>query len=340
MSARATITDVARLAGVSKVTVSYVLNGRGTEARISVETQKRVVDAAAELHYSPNVIARSMLSGRLDTLGVVFQHAAYFADRSDFTMDLMLGVTTGALQCEHNLMLHTKPVKDAAEEAVELMNGSVSGVLVLRDEDDPVVNILLDRGFPVVLFFSRVKNPAVPFVDADNWQGGRLATQHLLDLGHTRLGMVTGPPHSRSSADRLAGFRSVLAERGKSYYEQDILTLDIMNVEGLKTYLDRPGRPTAVFCYSDLYAFHLLRAAAELGISVPGDLSVVGFDSVDACERSAPPLTSVRQPVAEIAVTAVQILSRLTKGQRPEKTQVTFGTSLDVRSSTAPPRSG
>ena len=339
MPSRATISDVARLAGVSKVTVSYVLNGRGREARISDDTQKRVLKAAAELSYSPSVIARSMASGKMDTLGVIFQHAHYFADRSDFTMDLMHGVTMGALKAQHNLMLHTKPVRDAAEEAAELMNGSVSGVLVLRNEDDAVLEILLRHGFPVVLFFSRVQKIKVPFVDSDNIQGARLATEHLIGLGHKRIGMIAGTTHSRSSVDRMEGFKAVMKEHDLQIHEGDLVAIEsFREMESLRDYVDRPSLPTAVFCYSDVFAFNLMRVASEMGLSVPGDLSVVGFDSVEACERSSPPLTSVRQPVREIASTAVEMLSRLVKGVHVEEQQIVFPTSLDIRGSTAPPR--
>lgn len=339
MSTRSTITDVARLAGVSKVTVSYVLNGRGVEARISRDTQDRVMKAAKALSYSPNIIARSMANGRMDTLGVVFQHADYFADRNDFTMELMHGVTMGALAARHNLMLHTKPVKDAQEEAAELMNGCVSGVLVLRNEDDPVLEILLKRKFPVVLFFSRIQDATVPYVDCDNVQGARLAAQHLVDLGHRRIGMVSGTTHASSSLDRLNGVKAVLEENGLALRDEDLLTIESgRELDSMREYLDRPDLPTAVVCYSDLFAFNLMRAASDMGLSVPDDLSVVGFDSVEACERSVPPLTSVRQPVRDIAAAAIEMLARLVSGQPIEKRHVVFPTTLDVRGSAAAPK--
>ena len=339
MPTRSTISDVARMAGVSKVTVSYVLNGRGVEARISRDTQDRVIKAAQALSYSPNAVARSMASGQMDTLGVVFQHADYFADRSDFTMDLMHGVTMGALAARHNLMLHTKPVKDAQEEAAELMNGCVSGVLVLRNEDDPVLEILLRRKFPLVLFFSRIQDATVPYVDCDNVQGARLATMHLVEQGHRRIGMVSGTTHASSSLDRLNGFKSVLEENGLELREDDLLTIESgRELDAMRGYLDRPSLPTAVFSYSDLFAFNLIRAAGDMGLSVPDDLSVVGFDSVEACERSVPPLTSIRQPVREIAAASVEMLAKLVKGDPIGPNHVVFPTTLEVRGSTAPPR--
>ncbi len=338
MHKRATIMDVAREAGVSKVTVSYVLNGQAQNARISEPTRERVLLAAKELGYTPSAIARSMVTKRVDTLGVVFQYAQYFASRSDFTKDVMLGINQAAVSLGYDLMLHTKPMLDARAEVGALTDGRVDGVLVLRDADDEALDLLLEQALPCVLFFMRSDRPGVAFVDADNRQGGSLAAEHLVALGHRRLGMLCGSPRSTSAKERLAGFRDALNQKGLRVDERHLLHLtDIGEADAIENYLRSPDRPSGIFCFSDEYAFLACRIAAKIGLRVPEDLSVVGFDSLGACDEFIPPVTSIRQPVVEMARVATQMLVKLVRKEPIDETQIVFHTVLDVRKSTAPP---
>ncbi len=338
MHKRVTIKDVAREAGVSKVTVSYVLNGQGETARISEKTRERVLRVAKELRYTPSAIARSMVTKRSDTLGVVFQFAPYFASRSDFTTDVMLGVSQEAVSAGYDLMLHTKPVLDALAEVAALTDGRVDGVLILRDAHDEALDLLIRQGFPCVLFFTRSTDPTVAFVDADNVHGGRLAAEHLLGLGHRRVGMLCGSPRSTSAMERLKGFRDALKERGVVLDERHLLhPVAASEAEAIEDYLRSPDRPTGIFCFSDEFAFLACRIATKLGIMVPQQLSIVGFDSLEACEHSHPPLTSIRQPVVEMARAATQMLVKVIRKEPINERQEIFRTVIDVRGSTAPP---
>lgn len=338
MAQRATIMDVARLAGVSKVTVSYVLNGQAASARISEKTRTRVLAAADELGYSPSAIARSMVTKRSETIGVVFQYAQFFASRSDFTKEVMLGISQAVVSEGYDLMLHTKPVLDARSEVAALTDGRVDGVLVLRDYDDEALNQLIERGFPTVLFFTKTERKNVPFVDSENLDGACQATEHLISLGHTRIGMICGNPRSTSAIDRFRGFKETMERHGLKIEDRHILRVPPgIEIETITTFLRSPDRPSALFCFSDEFAFMVLRVARTLGIKVPADLSVVGFDSLSSCETSNPPLTSVRQPVAEMARTATEMLVKIARKDKPEQLQVLFRTELDVRASTAPP---
>ncbi len=338
MLKRSTIMDVAQLAGVSKVTVSYVLNGQAESARISEPTRERVLAAAAELDYTPNSIARSLVTKKCDALGVVFQFAQYFAARSDFTKEVMLGISQAAVALGYDLMLHTKPVHDARAEARALSDGRVDGVLALRDVDDETLRLLMEHGFPCVLFFTRSEDAAVAFVDCDNYGGGRLAAGHLVTLGHKRIGMICGSSGSSSAVDRLRGFRDALNSSGVAIPDRFLVQMIAgSEAETIEGFLRSPDRPTALFSFSDEFAFLTCRIAAKLGIRVPEDLSVVGFDSLDACDHVTPPLTSVRQPVLEMARTATQLLVKLVKKEEVVERQIVFTTTLDVRGSTAPP---
>lgn len=335
---RTTLEDVAKLAGVGKVTVSYVLNGRATEARISKDTSKRVLAAARELDYRPNALARMLLSKKTDTVAVVFQYADYFRATSTFTSEVMRGVCDGCVAAGIDVLLHTKRQMDPESEANALTDGRVDGALVLRDAHDPAIDLVLTRKLPVVLFFSRSDDPLVPFVDLDNFMGGKIAVNHLLELGHKQIGMVRGSLGSIASNDRHSGYRHALEARGIPYDPTYVVpgVLENASPEPLIQLVRRHDRPTALFVWSDDDAFICLRILSDLGLRVPQDLSIVGFDSSKACEQSSPPLTSVRQPVTEMARRATQVLVELVNGAtQRDRMRVVYPPSLDVRGSTA-----
>jgi LacI family transcriptional regulator len=333
---------VAREAGVSKVTVSYVLNGRREAARISQATETKVVAVARELGYRPNGVARMLARSRTETLAVVFQHGQFFSVWSTFTSEVMRGVAEEAVRHGYDLLLHTRPSGTPEAEADALTDGRVDGLLVLRDSNDPTVEHLLRRGFPCVMFFTRPEDPDVPFVDADNFQGGRLATKHLVDLGHERIGIVCGSEGSVSSNARLEGYRAALREAALPVREEYLVRMPApsSSVEPLERLLEREDRPTALFVWSDDVAFRCMKLLEGKGLGVPEDVSIVGFDSSAACEHSAPALTSVCQPVSEIACRATAMLVQRVSRRPLDTHHVIFPSRLDVRGSTAPPRGG
>ncbi|HEY0867767.1 MAG TPA: LacI family DNA-binding transcriptional regulator [Fimbriimonas sp.] len=337
---RTTIEDVARMAGVGKVTVSYVLNGRSESARISSGTAEKVLNAARELNYRPNALARMLVTKQTQTLAVVFQYGDYFSAWSSFTNEVMRGVCEAAVASGYDLMLHTKPVANAECEADNLVDGRVEGALILRDQDDPTLKHLLDRDFPCVQFFTRSDDPRAAWVDADNYAGGRMATRHLLELGHRRIAMLHGSPGSVASNDRYNGYRDALESAGIPLEPRFVLQAPELSssFEPVQRMFEGPERPTAVFVWSDDTAFLVLDVLRSMGLSVPNDVSVVGFDSLERCETTHPPLTSVRQPVREMAVRATVLLTDLLRGKQPEQKQILYPLCLDLRSSTAPPR--
>ncbi|MCW5935976.1 MAG: LacI family DNA-binding transcriptional regulator [Fimbriimonadaceae bacterium] len=340
MPKRTTIEDVARRAGVSKVTVSYVLNGRQDAARISEETTKRVLEAARDLHYRPNALARMLLSRRTDSIAVAFQYADYFSSASTFTGEVMRGVCAACVDNDLDLLLHTKRVETGPAEADTLTDGRVDGLLVLRDAHDATLAEIVSRRFPAVLFFSRLEGVDLPFVDADNYSGGRMGTRHLLELGHKRIGIVRGPADSVSANDRFNGFRDAFTGAGLDPEQACVVTMENPTSDGdqLLRCLEGPEGPTALFVWSDDVAFAVMRILRDHGYDVPNDVSVVGFDSSDACERVHPALTSVRQPVHDMAYEATEMLAHIVKGIPVARRQRLFVPTLDVRGSTAPPK--
>lgn len=338
MSKRITIDDVARHAGVSRVTVSYVLNGRSLQARISPATQEKVHAVASLLGYQANALARSLSTQRTDTLGVVFQSGSYFSAWSSFTSEVMRGVSEASFEAGFDLLLHTKGVASPKEEAANLSDGRVDGVLILRDEGDPTLEHLVNRGIPCVQFFTHSEDLDVPSVDLDNELGGRLATDHLLSLGHRKIAMVCGSPHSVSSMERVAGYRGALKQAGIESKPEWLVNAGDpeTDLQPFIRLLAGPDAPTAVFAWSDDIALVLLRDLRAAGIRVPEDLSLVGFDSLPAAETSVPALTSVSQPVRTMAAEAARMLIRRIRGQSIDNPKVRFKPILDIRASTAP----
>ncbi len=338
MSRRITIEDVARHAGVGKVTVSYVLNGRSKAARISEETRKRVLKVADELQYRPNAVARMLATRRTDTLAVVFQSGAYFTAWSSFISEVMRGISEATVEEGCDLMLHTKQVRDATDEADALADGRVDGALILRDEDDPTLVRLVEKGFDCVQFFTHSDDLCVPWVDCDNVLGGSLATEHLIALGHRKIAMLCGSLRSVSSNDRIKGFRNALGDHGIPAREDWIFSHadPSRSLEAVIDLFRADDRPTALFVWSDDVAVPLMTALREFGLSVPGDVSIVGFDSSVRAETAVPPLTSVRQPVREMAATATRLLVSIVRKREIAHRQILIKPTLDVRASTAP----
>jgi LacI family transcriptional regulator len=338
MKRKITIDDVAKHAGVSKVTVSYVLNGRSEQARISTATQERVHEAANSLGFRANAVARSLSRRRTDSIGVVFQSGSYFSSWSAFTSEIMRGVSEACFEEGFDLMLHTKAVNSPSDEAATLADGRVDGVLILRDEDDETLRALVRLRLPCVQFFTHSQDPLVASVDLDNELGGRLATKHLLNLGHRRIAMICGSAHSVSSLERVAGYSATLRAAGIPVRRDWIVPAtnyerDEANVRKL---MEEPRPPTAFFVWSDDLAVSLMRQLREQGYNVPQDISIVGFDSSPAAENAVPALTSVHQPVRQMAARATQILIDTIRGNTGIPPKITISPHLDIRASTAP----
>lgn len=327
MSSRVTIEDVALRAQVSKVTVSYVLNDRSVAARISPHTAERVRQAAEELGYRKNAVARMLKTRRSYILAVLFQYADLFSAGSDFTAEVMRGVCEAATARGYDLMLHTRPASSPDEEVAGLVDGRVDGILVLRDGDDPAFRILIKQSIPCVSFFCSMGDN---FVDADNEEGGRLAIRHLAELGHRDFLLLHGAPGSLSSNERIQGARHTAIQLGLP----EPTIVDAGDFETWQNILRREGRPTGVFAWSDDSAVFVIDYLKDMGIACPREVSVVGFDSLSKATRVHPPLTSIAQPVSEMARAAVDMLADLVDDKFQGERQRRFPVQLELRAST------
>lgn len=341
-----TMREVAERAGVSKATVSYILNGREASMRIPEETRQRVLAVVRDMGYHPNALARSLAHKQTHTVAVVMQYPALFSGWSGFTNELMHGVTDAAIRQGYDVLLQTRPTspewgKDAAKgvkaEVATLTDGRVDGALLLRDLDDPLAEALQLRGFPTVLMFTHAADPALWYVDCDNLVGGFLATEHLTDLGHRRIVHLAGGPRSGAARERRQGYLQALRAAGVEPRTDWIVELGSSTADfepAAQLFACSPSvRPTAVFAWSDDVAIQMMGVLRQMGLQVPEDVAVVGFDSTAVCDHTDPPLTSVRQPIYAMAAQALELLTQQIRGDLPDRTQVRIEPALVVRRS-------
>jgi DNA-binding LacI/PurR family transcriptional regulator len=345
-SVSVTMREVAERAGVSKAAVSYVLNGREVAMRIPDETRERILKAVRDLGYYPNALARSLANKGTHAIAVVMQYSNLFSGWSGFTNELMHGLTDASVVQGYNLMLQTRQperhwqggeMDPVDAEVATLTDGRVDGALLLRDVDDPLPIALRQRGFPAVLMFTTSCDPAQWYIDCDNLLGGRLATKYLLSLGHRRIMHVCGTPHSGAAQERCVGYCNALQDAGLTVNPDWILeaTSPLADLTPAVELFHQPRehRPTAIFAWSDDVAIKLMCALRGLGLRIPDDVAIVGFDSTALCDHTDPPLTSMRQPIYDMAARALTLLTERLHGETPDKTQIRVEPSLMVRHS-------
>ena len=335
---RATIRDIADLAGVSIATVSRVLNDRPDVAR---ETRETVLQVVREHGFSTNRGARGLSSGRTGMIGLTLPLVA------DAYFGPMLSGAAEALH-ERDMRIVLAPTLHEHDREVSLierlMRGTTDGAILMLPEESAEELLTLQRqGFPFVVVDPREPPPdGIACVAAMHASGAKQAAEHLLALGHRRIGAIAGTPGWYATEERLAGFRAALAGAGILLDPELVVHSDWRiprGTEAARELLSLPDPPTAIFGFNDNVAIGALHAARERGLSVPDDLSVVGFDDTEQAVIVTPRLTSVRQPLAELGRMGVSLLIRLIDGQRVDALRVELATQLVVRESTAPLRS-
>jgi LacI family transcriptional regulator len=303
---RVTRKDVARLAGTSVAVVSYVINdGPRPVARA---TRERVLAAIAEIDYRPNGIAKALAAGATHTYGLVIPDISnpFFAQMAHALEDvafasgrvLLLGDAAESREREHDIINN-------------FLQRQVEGLLYIGVDNHAQVDMVAGTGTPVVVL-DRVSDASpTSSVVVDNVAGARAATSHLIEHGYTSIGLLGGPDRLSTSHDRHEGWAQALQEAGLPIRPDWILSGEFSKASGLelgRRLVSLPERPRAVFAGNDQQAVGLLRAAAEAHISVPEDLAVITFDGTEDSAYSIPPLSTIRQPIEEIARAAIGLL--------------------------------
>lgn len=342
-----TIKDVAQAAGVSAQTVSRVLNNRPD---VSEDTRQHILTLITDLGYSPNIIARSLISGHSNTLGVVSYGVGYYGPSR-----ILTGIERHANELGYSLAfsLLRKPEINIGEDILtSLLSRKVDGIIwAVPEIGNNRLALLASAGdLPVpIVFINMQPRPDLCVAAMDNYSGGRHAAMHLLSRGCRHVGIITGPENWWESVQREAGWRSALLESGQVTSAE----LDCLRVvgdwypssgdHGLEQLLQRCPDLDAVFACNDPMALGVLQAARRLNRRVPDDLAVVGYDDIPEASYFYPPLTTIRQPLAEMGSQAVRLLHHILSNPKEENLQpeqIWFHPELVVRASSAFTRSG
>lgn len=332
----ATIREVAQAAGVSRTAVSKVLHGKGASVRVSPDKAATIREIAERLNYKPNALARSLFTGRTHTVGLIFEHLSNISGGPLYYVQLFDGIASALFNNEYRLTI--LPRLDHNNILSSLGDGMLEGVVWCKlTRDAEALRMISESPIPIVAM--NAPAPAQPskavYVSCDNEGGMDLAVGHLWDLGHRRI-LFAYEAEERDTPDCIArreGFQSALEKRTNGAYNGEIAEWD-WNCEAFGPWWDTKPAETAIVCWTERVAGQILQRAAEKGVLVPIQLSVVGFDSTPYCEMTSPRLTAVRQPILEMAQCASETLLAMIRGEKPPCHSLVFPCTFDVRAST------
>lgn len=329
-----TLEQIAKLANVSRSTVSRVVNGH---PNVKQEVRERVQKVIAETGYYPDPAARSLASRRSGIIGLIIPRAVQSLFTDPYYPRLMQGIAQACNARDLLLSLflfHTEDEERRLYPKV-LRNHLVDGVIVSASPiDDPLIHQLVENEVPFVMIGRPVDAPQASFIDVDNDIGAYTAINHLIRLGHERIATITGPVNTTVGLDRQQGYLNALSERGLPIDPRLIVEGDFSEISGYRA-MQRliPLKPDAVFVASDTMAFGALRALRETNLSVPGDVALVSFDDLPLAAVSDPPLTVVRQKIRYVGIQAVEaLLDILEHGPQPPR-RIVIPTELVIRDS-------
>ena len=334
---RSTIDDVALRAGVSIKTVSRVLND---EPNVRAATRERVMQAAAELEYRPNLSARRLAANRAFVIAMLYDNPK----APDYVAEVQHGALQACRARGYDLLIHPcdSLSPTVVDEVLDLHHqATVDGFMVLQPvSDNQVLNqALLDQGILAVRVSQR-PFAGLPCISVADEAAADEMTEHLIELGHRRIGFIMGHPDHGSSHDRLAGYRSALARHGIDF-DETLVERGLFDYESgyacARRLLSLSPHPTAIFASNDHMAMATLTAAHERRLEIPRDLSVAGFDDTSFAGFAWPPLTTVRQPVVEVAQLATELLLDRLQGRTQDLPDHRLRATMVCRASTGPP---
>lgn len=328
---RVTINDVATHAGVSVATVSKVINNR---YGVAAETFARVQAVIDELGYESSLVAQSLRSHRTNVIGILV------ADLEPFSTELLKGAAEAIRGTGYELVIYSAGGQGREHDGWERRYLSrISGTLT--DGVILVTPTVVDapHAAPLVAVDPHTGPSSLPTVDSDNLKGATMATEYLIGLGHRRIGFLAGRPDLESARLRERGYRDALSAAGIPFDPELVRTGEYTSDPAgaaARQLLSLDPRPSAVFAANDMSAIETVRVAEAMGLSVPDDLSVVGFDNIPESALNSPPLTTVDQSIQRMGFEAVRLLVSLIKGESPQPQHVTLPTELVVRHSCRP----
>ncbi|HEC33785.1 MAG TPA: LacI family transcriptional regulator [Chloroflexi bacterium] len=331
----ATLKDIAHKVGYSVTTVSRALAGYDDVAE---STRQLILETAAEMGYRPDATARRLRKRRTDTIGFIIPtHGPRFSD--PFFSELLAGIGNEAARQELDLLVSTRAPGAEELKIYERMvlERRVDGLLVVRTRrQDLRIAYLVEQGFPFVAFGRSDLEADFPYLDVDGKEGLWRLTQHLIDLGHRRIGYISAPLDLMFACHRLEGHREALAASGIPFDDTLVVVGELTERSGYQAgseLLARDDRPTAIIACNDLMALGVISAAQGMGLRVGRDVAVAGFDDIPLAEHAQPPLTTVRQPIYEIGRRVCAMLIQLLREGILEERHVLLQPQLIVRES-------
>lgn len=328
-----TIEDISRQLGISVSTVSKALNAYPD---VSQETRERVLAAARELDYHPSAVARNLRRGRSDKIGLLINNPISFL--SEYISEVIAGAALSAEEYDLNLVLYTAAVTNPDELKRICRAREVDGLILIFEPSLAAIDVLQQEAMPFVVFGRRVDHANVSFVAPDNRDGAYQLTNHLIALGHQRIGFTTRPQLGTVNEDRYAGYRQALDDAGLAFAPELVVETAVQPGSGrraLETLINLPQPPTALFAFYDLMAVDAAQAAQEHGLQIPADLAIAGFDGLRSSLIATPQLTTVAQPLPQMGQQATEILLNSIEGKNEAPEQRTLPIQLLVRESTA-----
>ncbi len=324
--------DVAEKAGVSVSTVSHVVN----ETRfVSAETRVRVLSAMDDLNYQPNKLASSLRrkDKRTQTLGLLVPDSL-----NPFFTEALRGVEDACFKANYNVFLcnsENQPKKEL-EYLEDLIGKQIDGIILISTGTQDSIELLNQNNITPVLVDRELGHNKCDSVMLENELGGQIAAQYLIDLGHQRIGCITGPSFLTPSAKRVLGYRKSLQDAGIPIDEAMIVQGDFRpqsGYSGMNTLLALPDPPTAVFACNDMMAIGAMHAIHEANLQIPNDISIIGFDDIMFASYTMPPLTTVAQPSYEMGLIAAEILINRLSDSRSQPRQEILSPTLVIRES-------
>ncbi|WP_157020208.1 LacI family DNA-binding transcriptional regulator [Mesorhizobium xinjiangense] len=333
MRRRPKIKDIAEELGVSPATVSRALSDSGLVAE---PTLTRIREAAQRLDYRPNVSARRLRTRRSMAVLLVVRDVG-----NPFYLEVLKGMEATARDAGYSVLMGN--TEDDPEREIEyfdmLRDGHADGMILMTGKLPPAIDPA--QALPVVVALEMIENSAFPHVQIDNEAAAAEAVSHLIELGHRRIAHISGPVPEIMSVRRRAGYHRALAQAGIGVPPDYVQRGDYLLNSG-RDCCDRlmalTEPPTAIFAANDEMAFGVIHQLHRLGLAVPGDVSVVGFDDIYLSEAFYPPLTTISQPRWEIGRQAMKLLSAMMSGEAKDRTPIILPTELKLRETTAPPK--
>ena len=330
-----TLEDIAKLAGVSRSTVSRVVNDH---PNVRNNVRERVRDIIESKGYQPNAAARTLASQRSWTIGMILPHSVSFFFTDPFYPHLTKGIAQGCNQNDYTLaffLVQSREDEDCIFPRIS-RKGMLDGVIIQSGHhgDQGIIGKLIDAKIPLVVIGRPFRSDNVSYIDIDNINAAYGAVTHLIRRGYKRIGTITGPIESTVGIDRKQGYKKALQDRGLAVDESLVVEGDFTEASGYYAMQQLlPRGPDAIFAAADIMAIGAMRAVREAGLTIPDDVAFIGFDDLPIATMSEIQLTTVRQPVDELGTKAVELLLDLIENDPHPPSHLILGTELVIRDS-------